>query len=473
MHLFKSKEATVKEATVKTVTKAANTGDVTRLVAAMRSTNPDVRRAAIDGLARIHEPDALTAVLAAVHDPDWRVRDKVVGALAAWAGDQREVGALLDMAMHDDIWAVRRRAVETLAASDAPATSGDASIVEPLIHILWDSPSGSAMPWVLQDAAYTRQAAAKALGRQGDLRAVDALLDALRDDAVVRGAAAVALIELEEGRAVDPLLEVLRDPKNKEVSGDVVQHVVQFLRQRGEPRVKDALLAGYADSGKVSRYYTSALVDLADGDEAVVDALIAELGRHSIPSEAAARGLARLGNPRAVDPLVAAFQKSYACPQVLDDVAEALVSYGEPGINAMLDVLPEEGWGHSMRREAATALEKIGDPRAAVALVPDPAERARLTEMRTRYHAIDYSGVAVAQLTQMLQEQFAWMDQNEYRYREARPEFDVREVQIVAIGAELNRRGGEELMRTVHSQVQRDWQRHLERSWSGIGGWLG
>lgn len=468
MHLFKSKEATVK-----TVTKAASAGDVTRLVTAMRSMNPDVRRAAVHGLARIHEPDALTAVFAAVHDPDRQVRKNVVGALAAWAGDQREVDALLDMAMHDDDWGVRRRAVETLATSDTHATSGDASIVEPLIHILRRDHGPTLPDGESRDAAYTRQAAAKALGQQGDPRAVDPLLDALRDVAVVRGAAAEALIRLEDDRAVDPLLEVLRDPKNNEVLWGVVQHVVKFLRQRGDPRVKDALLAGYADSGSASWDYTFALVDLADGDEAVVAALIAELRRTPDP-RAAAFGLARLGNPRAIDPLAAAFQENFAAASVLDDLAEALVSFGEPGINAMLEALPEEkGWGQTMRDEAAAALEKIGDPRAAVALVPDPAERARLAEMRTRYHAIDYSGVSVAQLTQMLQEQFAWMDQNEYRYGEARPEFDVREVQIVAIGEELNRRGGEELMRTVHSQVQRDWQRHLERSWSGIGGWLG
>ena len=470
MPLFRRREATAgtPAETAETITEAGYAGDLIRVVAAMRSANPDIRRAAVDGLARYREPEALTAVLAAVRDPDRRVREGVVGALAAWPGDHGKVGALLDMAMHDADWGVRRRAVETVAASD----TGGVDIVGPLIGILRVDYGATPPDGGSRDAAYVRMAAARALGLHGDPRAVNPLIDALRDDEVVSSAAAEALIALDSDRAVDPLVGALRDPKNHPVSREVIQHVVKFLRPRGDRRVKDALLAGYADSGSTSSCYTSALVDLADGDEAVVAALIAELERARSP-EAAAHGLARLGDPRAIGPLAAAFRKNFAASSALGQLAAALVSFGEPGIKAMLEALPEEGWAHSMRSQAAAALEKIGDPRAAVALVPDPAERARLADMRARYQSADYAGATVAQLTQMLTEQFAWMGQNDHRYGEAQAEFDVREVQIAAIGEELNRRGGEQLMRTVHGQIQRGWQRHLERSWSGIGGWWG
>jgi HEAT repeat protein len=57
-----------------------------------------------------------------------------------------------------------------------------------------------------------REAAARALGKIGDTRAVEPLVEALKDDIHVRWRAAEALLEIGKTSAsVEPLVEALKD----------------------------------------------------------------------------------------------------------------------------------------------------------------------------------------------------------------------------------------------------------------------
>jgi hypothetical protein len=88
-----------------------------------------------------------------------------------------------------------------------------------------------------------RNAAAKALGNIGDLRAVDSLIGALSDKAAfVRCAAAEALGKIGDQRAVDSLIEATKDEDNL-----VRKSAVTALGQIGDGRAFDALAGCLAD----------------------------------------------------------------------------------------------------------------------------------------------------------------------------------------------------------------------------------
>jgi len=81
----------------------------------------------------------------------------------------------------------------------------------------------------------------------------------------------------------------------------------------------------------------------------------------------AARALGRLGDPRAVEPLVQAL-KDDSYPFVREGAAQALGEIGETkAVPPLMKALKEEIW--SVRQKAAEALVEIGDMRAAEAFV--------------------------------------------------------------------------------------------------------
>ena len=90
-----------------------------------------------------------------------------------------------------------------------------------------------------EDASVCRYAA-KALGRIGDVGAVDALIEALNDEAVgVRSNAAKALGAIGD---VDALIEALKDEKV-----DVRSNAARALVEMGDPRAVEALKEALKD----------------------------------------------------------------------------------------------------------------------------------------------------------------------------------------------------------------------------------
>lgn len=124
----------------------------------------------------------------------------------------------------------------------------------------------------LQDEnVFVRANAARALGRSGNARAVEPLIEALKDkEKLVRLDVALALWELGDKRAVEPLIEVLNDAEP-----GVRWTVALALGGLGDPRALEPLVARMHDRDR----------DMRIG---VVEAL----------------GL--LGDPRAAEPLIAA-----------------------------------------------------------------------------------------------------------------------------------------------------------------------
>ena len=165
--------------------------------------------------------------------------------------------------------------------------------IEVIIHRLWE------------DVNVVRAKAAEALGRLGDLRAVELLIVALPDmDVGVRTKVAEALGRLGDPRAVEPLIVALRGPGDKEVRAKAAE----ALGRLGDPRAVEPLIVALRGPGdkEVRAKAAEALGRL--GDPRAVEPLIVAL-RDPADKEVrakAAEALGRLGDLRAVEPLTEA-----------------------------------------------------------------------------------------------------------------------------------------------------------------------
>ena len=268
------------------------------------------------------------------------------------------------------------------AAAEALGKLRDRRAVEPLIQAL----RGGCL------------AAARALGKLGDPRAVEALIRELgNQDSEVRLAAAQALTWLREPtwlasikgdcydfsrlgasgdpRAVEPLIKAL-DHYRPEVRAAAAE----ALGELGDPRAVEPLMRAL---GNWRLDYLAATKALAKLGQSAVEPLIRALGsRNSDVCRAAAEALAELGDRRAVEPLIQALrvQDGLGCCAA----AEALGKLGDPrAVEPLIKAL--EDHDPRVRTAAADALEKLGDPRAVEPLIKalkdhDPKVRAAAAE---------------------------------------------------------------------------------------------
>jgi HEAT repeat protein len=198
---------------------------VDALISALRDENDVVRKDAAAALGTIADPRAVDVLLAALADPSGDVHAAAVSALGG-IGDPRSVEPL----------------IAELGGPYSGLAVGDARAVEPITHVMFEA------SW------RSRWAAPDVLGDLGDHRAVEppirapldevlvakdardnrefgralagidpslsASLQATFDDqsAFVRTHAAIALGKLGDVRAVEPLLAALRDPEVADTS---------------------------------------------------------------------------------------------------------------------------------------------------------------------------------------------------------------------------------------------------------------
>jgi HEAT repeat protein len=198
-----------------------------------------------------------------------------------------------------------------------------------------------------------RVAAADALGKLGDPRAVEPLVSALGDDrAGVRCAAAEALGKLSDTRAIEPLIKALGDGDY-----DVRGAAAGALGKLGDARAIESLISALGDGENgVRRAAADALGKL--GDKRAVDSLVRALADREAPvRRAAVESLAGIGDVRATEPLVSALRDStwnVQCP-----AARALCLLGdERGVKFLLEELRDSKHG----RDSAAALVGAGGP---------------------------------------------------------------------------------------------------------------
>ena len=300
------------------------------LLAALGSTNADVRIAAAAGLGVVGDRRAVEPLLVALSDADRFMRAAAAQALGA-IGDARAADALA-VALTDRDRDVKRQALWALSGMrDARAISEQMAALGGVdLFGVGREREVEALTWIgapavepLLEALHHRNrdvrgAAARALGAIGDPNSVDDLAAATKDrEPTVQAQAALALCAITDARVVEPLLAVLEKPEK--VPWEVLSEpaTAAFVRI-GAPAVEP--LVGALMNSSIMQWFWShlnteqgtqwllklpALSALAQIGSPAVEPLLALLGDKNGDVRArAAAVLGQIGDVRAVASLV-------------------------------------------------------------------------------------------------------------------------------------------------------------------------
>ena len=217
---------------------------VAGLTEALKDTDADVRKQAMQALTRLGAPVAFDALLAAIEDEDADMRQQAVFSLGR-TRDPRAV-APLTAALKDAEPDVRQQAAVALSRLRA------AEAIPALRSALADADED------------VRQQALFALTRMGDQGSVPAISQALGDTSEdVRQQALFALSKLGDRSAVPAILPLLASDRSE----DVRQQAAFALGRIGDDSAVPALTAALKDaSADVRRQAIFALSQLAGGD---------------------------------------------------------------------------------------------------------------------------------------------------------------------------------------------------------------
>jgi HEAT repeat protein len=216
--------------------------------------------------------------------------------------------------------------------------------------------------------------AIRALGESGEPDALEPLVACLDSDWVTHEAAAVALGKLRDPRAVPALLSVLRSDERQGGS-----EVARALGNIGVPALLPLLETLKSTNDHVMRRaITYALLYIG---APAVEALIELLPVNGPVAEISIRALGWINDPRAVDPLLAILNTSDEKLAIID----ALGDIGDSrAIDPLIGLLNESG--QYFRKEIIRALYFIGDPR----VLPDLKQIAKGFQNKTGAEDIKY-----------------------------------------------------------------------------------
>jgi HEAT repeat protein len=172
-----------------------------------------------------------------------------------------------------------------------------------------------------------RRGAAAALGRSGDSRAAELLIQALADDDKGVGAEAARVLgRLNDSKAIEPLIKTFKD-NDTALKAEAVKALVAI----GRPSI-GPLIETLKDEDGMSR-------------------------------QEAAAALGGIGDPGAVEPLVSAFQAGDS--DVRRATVNALVKINSNStMDSFLQILKDQNQSGEIRVDAAWALGELGDVRA-------------------------------------------------------------------------------------------------------------
>ena len=282
-----------------------------------------VRKAAAEALGRLGDIRAIPPLTAALQDEDKDVRLAAADALDAlhWRPDKDEVGA--------HYW-ISRKKISRCSEIGAPA-------VLPLIRVLAEHNQDECV------------AAAEALGKIGDIRAIPPLIAVLRESGwgFIGNAATEALSRMGSA-GTEPLLPLVNDPVT-----DIRLAAVRALGGIGDPLAVDRLCSALHDSNRDVRQAAAAALGKI-GPPAVGSLISALPDRYA--AAYAARALGRIGDARAVPALVAALNDTHY--EVRAAAVEALVLFSKKAVIPLIAALSDPS--KDTRSAAAEALDGIG-----------------------------------------------------------------------------------------------------------------
>ena len=285
----------VREAIMEIFGRIGGVDQIPLIVAATSDSEPRVQLAAIHALHRLKDRGGIRALLPqlAVHEPHLRA------AAARALGDMgdKSVTPKILLLLHDDSGYVRG------AAAEALGKLGDRSAIGPLIQILAGEKSSdqSTVDLVIGDKpkflatleltqTQTKIRVTDALGVLAAPEAVDALIKyGLKDkDPLLRAAAAYALGRSRDGRAVDPLLDTVNPYYNSEIpTGE------GLVIYSGPGQIPDEQRRSFEKEARVRASVAYALGQIAD-PKATATLQKAANDQNSLVRDAAIEALARI-----------------------------------------------------------------------------------------------------------------------------------------------------------------------------------
>jgi len=314
---------------------------VDALIQQLETGDPNERYQAASALGQLGDPKALPTLIRALDDNDANVH-----ITAAWAvgkiGDLNAIQNLLD--------AYERRTVQ---------------FAEPIFEAIGEILDRTA-PDDKNRAVFSR--------------VVDRLIQFVQQDdspvALVRAeAAAEALGKTRDPKAIPVLLERLR----KSESVEMAKAAARALRHFDDPQVTHALIQATTDKNISASVRAAAVESLGDiGDPEVVDTLISILEESSTkpyptlddaPRIEIARALGRIGDPKAIEPLIRTLQKEREWTKlgIREAIIDALGNFRDPQVtDALVGALSMD---YHTAVAAAKTLKKLRDRRAVEPLI--------------------------------------------------------------------------------------------------------
>jgi len=292
----------------------------------------------IDKLKAKHKVKGWIKALAYKKDPT--IRKEAAQALGQ-IGDVRAVGPLVDVIKTDKVSWVCKAAIEALAKLDWQPDTDEAGAFYWVGKEQWDrcvkigAPAVVPLIAALEGRVNNRygvcKAAAKALGRIGDARAVEPLIAAFMNKLLTENA--IETLVKIGAPAVEPLIAALKDENWRtrwaaaktlgQIGAPAVEAIIaalrdsnrtvreaadSALRQICDIRAAKPLIAALKDGDLTARRAAAKTLGLL-GDTLAIDPLIVALkDADRIVRKAAAKALGQLSDTRSAEPLIAAFQ---------------------------------------------------------------------------------------------------------------------------------------------------------------------
>jgi len=335
---------------------------VDELTRQLQSGSSKERHQAAELLGQLGDPKALPALIRALDDNDANVHIAAARAVGK-IGDLNAIQNLLD--------AYERRTVQFAepifeaigeildrTAPDEKNRAVFSRVVDMLIQFVQQDDSF--------DTIVRAKAAAEALGKTRDPKAIPILLERLRKRGSfeMAKAAARALRHFDDPQVIQALTEVAA---NKHIDEKLREAAVQSLGDIGNPEVVDTLIPILEE-------------DSAKPYPTLGDALRKET----------ARALGRIGNPKAIEPLIRALQKERDWSKfgLRKAFIDALGNFRDPQVtDALVGALSMD---YSTAAAAAETLKKLRDKRAVeplIRIVEDGGKKGVYTDHRRRFAA--------------------------------------------------------------------------------------
>ena len=346
---------------------------VSHILKALNDPDVNVRRTAVEILGRLGEEDVkvVPALLNCLQDADHTVRRDAIEALGQLRSTEA-VPALIEL-LESTEWELR------WAATEAIGRIGASEAVDHLLPLLQDSDG------------YVCRAAVEALGHSGDSRTIPHLLQAMNSQKpFVQQAAAKALGQVGKSMTVPYILNAIKDEEQEFVPKDledalryISDHsVLPFLLealQDGKPQVRRVAVEtlGHLGAGEAGMHLIPLL---QDADEHVRHSTVQVLGtlrekNAVVPliqalqdekqqiRQAAAQALGFMKADEAVSALIESVSVSSSDYLLRQAAVEALGRIGDSrALEPLLEVLQDREW--KARWSAIYALGRIGDEQA-------------------------------------------------------------------------------------------------------------